>query len=310
MLKLIIFGGVLLVSVASCQEQTSNDQSATIRLDVNLIQVHATVLEPAGHPAVGLDKRAFQLFVDDVEVPISLFQNEDAPVTAGILVDNSASMYPKGREVLAAALAFARASNPQDQMFVVHFSDQVRLGLPPGQSFTANIEELEIALAQFTAAGTTALYDAVSLAFSHFSLATVQNKVLLIISDGGDNSSQTRLSDVLKMAQASGWVIYSIGIYDDTDRDRNPRVLSQLSEVTGGKAYFPSEFKELTNTCVKIARDVRRLYTLGFEGQEDGQYHRIQVKARDPKRGELEVRTRAGYLAPQPPAAAAREINP
>jgi Ca-activated chloride channel homolog len=300
MLKILIVACTLLEWTAFGQGTTPPDQSDTIRLDVNLIQMHATVLDSSGHAITGLEKSAFQLFVDDVQQPISVFQNYDSPVTAGIVVDNSASMYSKGPEVLAAALSFARASNPYDQMFVVHFSDQVCLGLPPDRTVTGSIPELETALARFTAAGTTALYDAVVKAFSQFRPGNLETKVLLIISDGGDNSSHARLADVLKMARASGYVIYSIGVYDETDHDRNPGVLSQLAEVTGGTAFFPSELKEVTHTCETIAREIRQQYTLGFDGQKDGQYHRIKVTVRDPKYGDLLIRTRAGYFAPKP----------
>jgi Ca-activated chloride channel homolog len=298
MLRILIFASAL-EWAAFAQQGTAPDQATTLRLDVNLIQAHVTVLDSSSHPVTGLDKDAFRLFVDDVQQPISVFRTDDAPITAGILVDNSASMYSKGPEVLAAALAFARASNPQDQMFVVHFSDQVRLGLPADREFTGSVTELEAALARFLPAGTTSLYDAVARAFSQLRLGALPNRVLLIISDGGDNSSQMSLAGLLKLAQTCGCLIYSIGIYDDTDHDRNPGVLNQLAEITGGSAFFPSALKDVTSTCVSIARQIRRQYTLGFEGQEDGQYHRIKVVARDPKLGQLEVRTRAGYVAPK-----------
>jgi VWFA-related protein len=282
------------------QPAKQEDQPVTIRLDVNLIVVHATVVDSSGQLASGLDKQAFQLFVDGTPRPITVFERDDAPVAAGILVDNSASMTRKGPEVIAASLAFARASNPQDEMFVVHFSDQARLGLPLDKPFTGSISELETALARFTADGTTALYDAVVLAISHLHKTRLERKILLIISDGGDNSSQEHLSDVLKLTQRAGIVVYCIGIYDDTDRDRNPRVLSQFAELTGGKAFFPSELKDVTNACVKIAQDIRLQYTLGFEGQEDGDYHRIKITAQSREYGELKVRTRRGYIAPKP----------
>lgn len=275
-------------------------EQPTISVDINLIVMHATVLDRSGRPVSGLDKQAFRLFVDGRPRPITLFQTDDAPVTAGILVDNSASMMPKGSQVLAAALAFARASNPQDQMFVVHFSDQVRFALPAGVPFTGSILELETALGSFNAAGATALYDAVALALLHLKQAEFERKILLIISDGGDNSSQKTFEDVVKLAQTSGVVVYCIGIYDDANRDRNPRVLSELAELTGGRAFYPAELKDVENDCVEIARDIRRQYTLGFEANTDGEYHRITLTALHPGLGELEVHTRTGYFAPKP----------
>lgn len=303
MIKMSTLGCVLcgaLVCSTAGQQPRSEDQPVTIRLDVNLILLQAAVVDRAGQFVSGLDKRDFQLFVDGASRPITVFERDDAPVAAGILVDNSVSMIGKGRDVIAASLAFARASNVQDEMFVIHFSDQARLGLPPDKPFTGNISELEAALSRFSAEGTTALYDAVALGISQLHKTKLDRKVLLIISDGGDNSSHERLADVLKLAQSAGVIIYSIGIYDDTDRDRNPRVLTQFAELTGGKAFFPSELKDVTDTCVKITGDIRLQYTLGFEGQQDGEFHRIKVTAQNPMHGELRVRTRAGYFAPKP----------
>ena len=273
---------------------------ATIHLNVNLIQLSASVVDPAGKLVPGLDRTDFKLFIDGKPQPIISFERDDAPVAAGILVDNSASMNPKSAEVIAAALAFARASKPIDQMFVVHFSGQARLGLPPSQPFTSDVSQLEAGLLTFNAEGTTALYDAVLLAISHCRLTTLDRKVLLIISDGGDNSSQASLEDALKLAEKSGIVIYSVGIYDNGDQDRNPQVLAKFAGLTGGKAFFPKELRDATSTCVTIARDIRQQYTLGFEGAEDGDYHRIQINASHPNFPSLKVLTRAGYLAPNP----------
>lgn len=272
-------------------------QEPTIRVDINLIVLQAAVLDRSGHPVPGLGRQAFRLFVDGRPRAITLFQADDAPVTAGILVDNSASMIPKGPEVLAAALAFARAGNTEDRLFVVHFNDQLRLGLDV--PFTASIPKLEAALGRFTPEGTTALYDAIQLALIHLKKAEFDRKILLIISDGGDNSSGASLPDIVKLAQTSGVIIYCVGIYDDTDRDRNPRVLSELAELTGGRAYYPVELSDVTKDCVTIARDIRRQYTLGFDGEADGEYHRVRASALAPEGGELEVQTRTGYFAPK-----------
>jgi Ca-activated chloride channel family protein len=289
-----------LLVVATAGQPTPPEQPATIRLDVNLILLHAAVMDRGGQFVAGLDKREFQLLVDGAPRPITVFEPDDAPVAAGILVDNSASMISKGSQVIAASLAFARASNPQDEMFVVHFSDQVRLGLPPDKPFTGSISVLETALSAFKGEGTTALYDAVELGLFHLHATKLERQVLLIISDGGDNSSHERLADVLQMAQKAGVVIYCIGIYDEADWDQNPRVLTEFAELTGGKAFFPSELNDVTDTCVKIAGDIRKQYTFGFVGQEDGEYHRVKITVQNQIYGELRVQTRAGYFAPKP----------
>jgi VWFA-related protein len=275
-------------------------QADTIRMDVNLIVLQATVTDEQGQLLAKLPKSAFQLSVDGLPRPISVFQTDDAPVAAGILVDNSASMAAKGSEVLAAALEFARESNSQDQMFVVHFSDHAALAMPLEKPFTSSTGELESALSRFKATGTTSLYDAIELGVNHLRTATLDRKVLLIVSDGGDNSSTARLPDVVRLAERTGVIIYCVGIYDSSDRDRNPRVLSQIAELTGGKAFFPAELKEVRKACLEIAHDIRRQYTLGFAGEQDGQYHTIKLVAEDPEYGPLQVHTRAGYFAPKP----------
>jgi Ca-activated chloride channel homolog len=294
----LVLCGVLVA--ATTGQPTRQEQPATIRLDVNLILLHAAVIDRAGQFVAGLAKRDFELLIDEAPRSITVFEPDDAPVAAGILVDNSASMIRKGPQVIAASLAFARASNRQDEMFVVHFSDQVRLGLPADKPFTGSISELETALLAFTGEGTTALYDAAALAIFHLHTTKLERKVLLIISDGGDNSSHEHLADVLQMAQKAGVLIYCVGIYDDADWDQNPRALTELAKLTGGKAFFPSELKDVTNICVKIAGDIRKQYTLGFVGQEDGEYHRIKITAQNQAYGELRVQTRAGYFAPKP----------
>ena len=290
----------LLSTIASANAGQVPVEDHTIRLDVNLVVINVSVLKKNGDAVSGLGKQAFQLFVDDSPLPINVFQGEDAPVTVGIVVDNSASMAPKRSEVIAASLAFARSSNPQDQMFVVHFSDQARFGLPPAKPFTGSIPELETALSHFAPAGTTALYDAIGMALSHFGRATMNRKVLIMISDGGDNSSRADLPDILRWAQKSGVAFYCIGLFDKADTDSNPRVLNEFADLTGGKAFFPSDVQDTTKICVAIAREVRSQYTLGFTGAEDGKYHRIKVIAQDPGYSGLQVRARPGYFAAKP----------
>jgi Ca-activated chloride channel homolog len=294
----VMFGALLAAIILP-----SGDQQTTIRTDVNLVLLDATVTDSQGHTVSGLGKEAFKLFVDNLPQPITVFQGEDAPVTAGIVIDNSASMAPKRDEVIAAALAFARASNPKDQMFVVHFSGHPRLGLPEGIRFTGDISELEKAVAAFDFGGTTALYDAMVMAESQFRWAAYPRKVLLTITDGGDNSSHASLTDALNGAVKAGIVVYPIGIFDENDNDRNPKALSKMAEETGGQAFFSDQLPEITKICVGIAREIRNQYTLGFPGAKDGHYHSIRVTANDPKYGSLEVHTRSGYFAVKSPNA-------
>jgi len=286
--------------VAAAALSIGTQQPAPIRLDVNLVQLHVRVTNSAGHAVAGLGKNAFRLLVDDAPQEITVFQGEDAPVTAGIVVDNSASMATKREEVIAAALSFARASNPKDQMFVVHFNNVVRFALPKGTRFTGSVSELEAAIAAFELGGTTAFYDALLAAESQFKFAAYSRKVLLTITDGGDNASRAALADALNGARQAGIVVYPIGVFDEDDRDRNPAVLQKIAEQTGGEAFFPKQVSDVTATCVKIAQDIREQYTLGFPGADDGQYHRIRLTVKDPNYGPLEAHTRSGYIANRP----------
>jgi Ca-activated chloride channel homolog len=185
-------------------------------------------------------------------------------------------------------------------MFVVHFSNRIRLGLPEGMPFTSDISELESAISRFELGGTTALYDALILALAHLDLASNSRKVLLVITDGGDNSSIQSLDDVLTEARKSGAALYAIGIFDAADRDRNPPLLKELAQATGGEAFFPPTSGEAHEICERIARYIRLQYALGFAGEQDGKYHEIRLVARDPRFGPLTVHTRAGYFAVKP----------
>ena len=283
------------------------DAQPTIRADVNLVQLSVRVTDSAGHNVVGLGKEAFRLTIDKQEHPITVFNGEDAPVTAGIVIDNSASMAPKRKEVIAAALAFARASNPMDQMFVVHFSKHARLGLPHNKPFTGSIEDLETAISKFQLGGTTAFYDALLVAQSQFAKRAADGrKILLAITDGGDNSSSSSLEETLDTLVQSEAVVYPIGIFDAANQDQNPKVLARIAEVTGGESFLPTALADITRICVEIAADVRRQYTLGFAGAEDGKYHQVVVTASDPKHGPLTVHTRPGYFAVNPRGSANR----
>jgi Ca-activated chloride channel homolog len=284
-----------------------DQQPTTIRADVNLVELHVRVTNSEGRTVPGLKKEAFHLWVDDVPHPITVFMGEDAPVTASIVVDNSASMASKRAEVIEAALAFARASNPKDEMFVVHFNQRPRLGLPANIPFTDDVKELERAISAFQLGGTTAIYDALLFAATQFKHAAYPVKVVLLITDGGDNSSQATLEEALDGAMQVGIAIYAIGAFDENDRDRRPALLTTLADQTGGEAFFPGAIPEVTRICVAIANDIRQQYTVGFNGAEDGSYHRLRVAVTDPAKGPLEVRTRVGYIANGGPRARARK---
>lgn len=271
---------------------------STISVNVDLVVLHATVRNRYGEFVSNLRKENFQVLEDGAPQTVRLFQHEDAPVAAGLIVDNSGSMARKRKDVTAAALAFVRSSNPRDEMFVVNFNERVTLGLPDTELFSASDAELEKALNGVPASGATALYDAIEAGLVHLSKATLDKKVLIVISDGGDNASRHKLSQVLESAGRSDAIIYTIGLFDEADPDRNPGVLMKIAHATGGESFLPTETSQVVVVCKRIAEDIRNQYAIGYipSNQElDGAYRTINVMATGPHGEKLVVRTRAGY---------------
>jgi VWFA-related protein len=272
-----------------------------ISVSVSSVVLHATVENHKGGAVSGLGKDDFQVYEDGTLQQIEYYSHEDIPVTVGLVLDNSGSMGPKRNEVITAALAFARSSNPQDQMFVVNFNEHVSFGLPANTPFTDKTAQLQAALAKFKTTGETALYDALAAAIEHLKVGDRDKKVLIVVSDGGDNASKCNLSQILAMAGKSDAIIYTIGIYTDEDPDKKPGALRKLSKATGGEAFFPPTVSDVVPLCERIAHDIREQYTLAYapvNRRQDGAYRVVQVKAKSQSDGHLSVRTRAGYYAP------------
>ena len=285
----------------------------TIKVDVDMVVLGATAQDHKSILVSGLNKDDFKVYEDGVLQPIKYFSHEDVPVTVGLVVDNSGSMTPKRPDVIAAALAFARSSNPQDQMFVVSFNEKVSFGLPGNTAFTDQVAQLQVALSRIAADGETALYDAVAVALEHLKKGDRDKKVLIVVSDGGDNASKHKLTEIIALVGQPNAIIYTIGLFDDQDADRNPDVLKRLAKETGGKAFLPESLKDVIPICERIAHDIRNQYTIAYvptNRKRDGTYRAIQVKASAPGSGRLSVRTRTGYLAPSAlPTPTAKVIN-
>jgi Ca-activated chloride channel homolog len=303
LLALLVF--LALLGIAPSRQdkpsQPGNAPQYRFKLNVDLVVLNATVRDGAGNPVSGLSKEDFQVFEDGVPQRINDFIHEDLPVTAGLVVDNSGSMGPKREDVIAAALAFARSSNPADQMFVVNFNEHVSFALPRGKAFTDNVPELQVALSAIRANGMTALYDAVAAALEHLKKGNRDKKVLIVVSDGGDNASTRNLDQLMVLAGQSDAVIYTLGLFDESDEDRNPRVLKQLARATGGETFLPNALSEVVPICERIARDIRSQYTITYiptNRSSDSKYRVIRMTAAAPGRGRLSVRTRAGYFVP------------
>ena len=280
--------------------QDHDPESFRISVDVALVVLHATVTDREGSFVHNLGEQDFTVYEDGVRQPIRLFRNEDIPVTVGLVVDHSTTMRPKLAEVTAAARTFVRSSNREDEMFVVNFNEIVSLGLPGTIRFTNSVAELENAITTVPTRGETALYDAVAEALDELQAGSRDRKVLIVVSDGGDNASKRSLTQVMKLAQQSSAVIYTVGLFDDEDPDRNPGVLKRLAEATGGETFLPDQFGEVAAICERIARDIRHQYTIGYVPRNpgrDGTYRAIRVVAQAKGHDRMFVRTRTGYIA-------------
>jgi VWFA-related protein len=269
-------------------------------VDVALVVLHATVSDRQGGFVSNLGERDFEVYEDGAPQRIQLFKNEDIPVTVGLVVDHSTSMQPKLAEVGAAAGAFVRSSNREDEMFVINFNEIVSLGLPGAIRFTDSAAELGDAIERAPAKGMTALYDAITKALEELRAGSRDKKALIVVSDGGDNASAHSLAQVMKLAGQSSAVIYTLGLFDEQGPDQNPGVLKRLAQATGGEAFLPDQLSEVAPICEGIARDIRHQYTIGYvpiNMPRNGAYRAIRVVARAKGHDKLSVRTRTGYIA-------------
>jgi Ca-activated chloride channel homolog len=315
----------LLIMCGDAIAQTATPQSAPspappaekkggeykLSVDVGLVVLHASVFDKRGHIVDGLKVDDFKVYEDGAAQKLSVFSHADIPVTMGIVIDDSGSMRPKRASVNAAALAFVKTSNPQDQVFVVNFNDVYYLDTPG--DFAANIEDLKAALGKIDSRGGTALYDAVCASIDHLKLGNRDKKAILVITDGEDNASRYSFEDLVRTAQKSSAVIYTIGLLGEEEpgglfkmghgSHRGAKILEKLAESTGGKGYFPKSLDDVEETCVQIARDIRNQYTLAYyptNTRKDGSFRAVRVDVTAPdSHTKLSVRTRPGYYAPK-----------
>lgn len=292
---------------ASSPAQSTTGAAPAISVSTELVVLPVRVTDSKGNVLLGLSRENFQVYEDGRLQNITMFQQRDAPVSVGLVVDHSRSMASKLPEVADAVSSFARSSNPHDEMFVVDFNDDVTVELMGGKAFTNDPQELALAVSSVRARGQTALYDAVAEGLLHLQLGRSDKKALIVVSDGGDNASREKFSQILALAQQSQVLIYSIGLIGD-DGEVAPGVLRRLSKVTGGIAYFPDRTNSVTSISGQIARDLREQYTLGFAPEKTNQAHafrKIEVKVAAPGRGKILVQTRSGYYpAEEKPAPA------
>jgi Ca-activated chloride channel homolog len=285
---------------ASAPGPPNGSQGYVISREVDLVVLPITVRNQEGQFVSGLVESNFRVYENGQPQRIADFQSEDAPVTVGLVVDHSGSMVAKSKEVIEGAMAFVEESNPQDEEFIVNFADKITLGLPANVPFTSNPNELRAALATPSASGRTALNDAFIAALRHLDLHQAAKKVLVVISDGGDNASQHNFAEALRIAQGGNVVIYGVGLFDEDSADKNPKVLQLLAKETGGLAYFPSMPADVERVGRQIAGDIRHQYTIAYSPADERRnaYRKIRVNVTAHSQGKLAVRIRTGYYWP------------
>ncbi|HEY2431108.1 MAG TPA: VWA domain-containing protein [Vicinamibacterales bacterium] len=277
----------------------SGARAPAFKTSSDLVVLHVAVVDHRAGFVAGLPATAFQVFDDGRSQPIAFFEADDTPVTVGLLIDSSGSMVSRRPAVIAAGMAFAESSRADDQMFTICFNEKVWRGLPDGQLFTSDHAELHAALDRSGARGQTALFDAIHAGLSQLDAGTMTRKILIVVSDGGDNASRAHFQEVLEAALRRDVVIYTIGIYDSRDEDARPGLLRELASATGGEAFFPTRLDEVRPALERIARDIRSSYTIGFvppPASASGVRHTLRVELRPPDGRKLAVRARSAYV--------------
>jgi Ca-activated chloride channel family protein len=281
---------------------TLNTHTRPFKADADLVLVPVTVTDSYNRVVTGLEKNNFAVFEDKKKERIQSFSSEDAPVSIGIIFDMSGSMSDKLEKAREAVVQFAQSANPQDEFFLIGFSDRPELI----SGFTSRVEDLQSNLIQTTAKGQTALLDAIYLGITEMHSAKHQRRALLIISDGGDNHSRYTEGEVKSMVEEADVQIFGIGIFDyaaRTDEEREgPELLSEITEATGGRTFALDNINDLPDVAAKIGIQLRNEYVVGYvpaPKPTDGKWHKIKVKLIPPKGlPPLSVYAKKGYYAP------------
>jgi Ca-activated chloride channel family protein len=259
----VVFGARAQPRAPASDSQDS--KTAVFRADTRLVVLHATVVDKDGRFITNLPREAFTIYENGEQQQIRTFRNEDVPVSLGLIIDNSGSMRDKRARVEAAALVLVKESNPEDEVFVVNFNDEAFLDNPHGNDFTSNIKDMEEALTRIDSRGGTAMRDALRMSIDHLKQKGHKDKkVLVVVTDGNDNSSVITLENLVRAAQQSEVLVYPVGILSDEDRreaKRAKRALESIAEASGGEAFFPKDLSEVS----RIAQE--RIAQNGFRSE-------------------------------------------
>jgi len=271
--------------------------TAQFTAESRLVVLHVSIADKRGHLVPNLKGNDFKIFENGIQQQLKIFRHEDVPVSMGLLIDDSGSMREKRPRVEAAALALVKASNPQDEVFIVNFNDEAFLDVP----FTNDTSKMQQGLSRIDSRGGTAMRDAINMSLDYEkSQAKKDKKVLIIVTDGNDNASSASLERVVQRAVQSEVLIYAVGLLGEEEHHeaaKAKRALKELTTSTGGVAFYPKDTSEVNDLALEIARDIRSQYTLAYTPQipDDGSYRQIKVTVDAP--GHPVVRTRSGYYA-------------
>ena len=295
---LILVAGLALAQGPPPAPQAPQDDLPLYRLDARLVLLHASVVDKNGKLLTNIPQSAFKIQEDGVEQPLKLFRREDVPVSMGIIIDNSGSMNGKRSRVAAAALELVKQSNPDDEVFIVNFNDDTHID----QVLTNDVKKLQAALARMESRGGTAMRDALSTSIDYVKKnGKKDKKVLVVITDGNDNSSNISLEQVLRKSRDSEVLIYAIGLLSEEEaRDARAakKALKTLTEAAGGMDYYPKNLSDVQEITPRVAREIRNQYILGYTSSNqtlDGSFRQIKVTVNG--FGRPTVRTRNGYYA-------------
>ena len=280
-------------------------QGQTVYIDVDPTLVNVTVTDSYNRLVTGLEPDNFRVFENSVEQEIQYFSSEDVPISIGVIFDLSGSMANKVGKAKEAALEFFKTANPQDEFFLVSFNERAEVV----STFTNSVEDLQSCILSASAKGRTALFDAIYLGLREMSTARNAKRALLIISDGGDNHSRYNENDVKRLVREADTQLYAVGMFDPlgyrsrTPEELNgPSLLSELAELTGGRAFDVENANELPDIAAKIGSELRNQYILGYRPSNkshDARWRKIKVKLRAPKGlPPLSIYAKAGYYAP------------
>jgi VWFA-related protein len=292
------FLAFLLATVAAAQTlQPDKVPETTFRISTDLVSLNVSVFDTSNQIIKGLQKNAFTVYENGAKQEISVFRQEDVPVSLGLIIDDSASMRNKKDRVVSATLAMIKASNPDDEVFIVTFSDEPELT----QDFTGKIDVLEKGLRNTRTQGETAMRDAVMLGIEHLRAKAKRDKrVLVVVTDGEDNSSVAMPARVIEAAHQSNTIVYAIGLLGEERPESAARARQQLealTQATGGRSWFPSDVNAIAAITPEIAHEIRNQYVIGYTPSDltkDGKFRTIRVEVNVPG---ATVRTRSGYYA-------------